>query len=524
MFTNQRAYSLWAILFIALLSISRIYLALNVGLGDAEAYYARWAEELALSYFDHGPLTAWTIALSTKIFGLTPFGVRALFIFISALGLWLYFCLTRLILLSDRLAFYGILILSSLPAFLIAGAAANPDVLTITLLIGVLYLHTRYRTAGSLRANILFAITIGFLIGLLGLAKIYGILIFIPHAFDSIKSSKSTKLLLITLFSSILVLSPLIYWNVNYAFPMFDYQLFGRHQDHILGPSFVNLIKLIGGQLAYIGFIQYPLLLLAIYSYMRLRFKNNTLDPNREFHLYSALIYLIFGYLLMIWIPSAEPHWPALGYISAVILLLDRYQRQSKIKQKRFNCLLFAAFIFSLLLYIGFNVHLLSDRIIALLPNSYQPRYDLSNELYGWTTVAKKLNPYIKPSPKTKRPRYIAGAHYTVCSQLDIAKRMSDLDYPVICPSARKDQYDYFNTGDGSNMRGIDVIYLKDPRFNFSARLLYHCNSYQKLDSFTLYRAKRAIKRYEIWLCEDFQGLNAKTWPPKSLVVGQAKD
>ena len=44
--------------------------------GPARAYYWEWARRLDLSYFDHPPLAAWTIALTTGVFGGSPGALR----------------------------------------------------------------------------------------------------------------------------------------------------------------------------------------------------------------------------------------------------------------------------------------------------------------------------------------------------------------------------------------------------------------------------------------------------------------
>ena len=45
-------------------------------MADDELYYWCWAKDLQLSYYDHPPLVAWLIALSTAVFGDTLFAVR----------------------------------------------------------------------------------------------------------------------------------------------------------------------------------------------------------------------------------------------------------------------------------------------------------------------------------------------------------------------------------------------------------------------------------------------------------------
>src|SRR5690606_37919117 len=47
-----------------------------VPLFDDEAYYALWARDLALGYYDHPPMIAYMIRMGTSLFGETPLGIR----------------------------------------------------------------------------------------------------------------------------------------------------------------------------------------------------------------------------------------------------------------------------------------------------------------------------------------------------------------------------------------------------------------------------------------------------------------
>src|SRR5580704_17352492 len=47
----------------------------TTGLSDTEAYYAQWARNPALSYYDHPPLVAWTAWLFTRASS-APWAVR----------------------------------------------------------------------------------------------------------------------------------------------------------------------------------------------------------------------------------------------------------------------------------------------------------------------------------------------------------------------------------------------------------------------------------------------------------------
>lgn len=68
------------------LLVVRLWLDSHLELMFDEAYYALWAKHLAWSYFDHPPMVALWIRLSTLLFGEHELGVRALGTLSAAAG------------------------------------------------------------------------------------------------------------------------------------------------------------------------------------------------------------------------------------------------------------------------------------------------------------------------------------------------------------------------------------------------------------------------------------------------------
>lgn len=86
-------------IFLGLLTALRLVYCSRVELSPDEAYYLQWSEHLAPSYFSKGPGVAATMWLSTRLFGVSEFGVRA-FSPLLALG-------TSLLLAGLARRFYG---------------------------------------------------------------------------------------------------------------------------------------------------------------------------------------------------------------------------------------------------------------------------------------------------------------------------------------------------------------------------------------------------------------------------------
>ena len=102
------------------LTLFHFWLASYLPPSEDELYYWAWANHLQGSYFDHPPLVAYLIALSTRIFGDTIFGIR----FFACLGGFVAFLgIGRLMPQKDLLTF-----LLASPIFFLGAVLMTPDV------------------------------------------------------------------------------------------------------------------------------------------------------------------------------------------------------------------------------------------------------------------------------------------------------------------------------------------------------------------------------------------------------------
>ncbi|MFH1335516.1 MAG: glycosyltransferase family 39 protein, partial [Candidatus Zixiibacteriota bacterium] len=95
-------------------------------LAPQEAYYWDYSRHLALSYFDHPPILAWSIYLFTHLGTQSAFFVRIVCVLVSA-GLT---CLTYIIgksLFDAKVGFYSALLLNCILIFSLGAIIATPD-------------------------------------------------------------------------------------------------------------------------------------------------------------------------------------------------------------------------------------------------------------------------------------------------------------------------------------------------------------------------------------------------------------
>ena len=514
-----RSQQRYLIALVVLLTAVRVFAAAISGLGDAEAYYWSWSEQLDWGYVDHGPLVAWLIAASTAAFGVHPLTVRLPFIVLSALTLLLVaqiaFDRSRALDPNARALATGLraaALIALMPMFFIAGGAANPDVpfLFLVALFLRLALGLARPSKDSGRGG--QCLLLGAVAGLACLAKFFGVLLAWPLLMVCRRQEPRWRCLSLASIAMFLISLPQLVWNLRRGFPSLRYHFLDRHQEHQVGLSWENLAKLIGGQLAYVS----PLVLLALGAalfHLARQARSVTETAARQqartlLHMTAALGLLPMVLILLV--PSAEPHWPAAGYLPLVLVAsgaLPRWSERPAVRR-----LSVVAVAFSLLLGLGFYLHALTDLGLRLAPPGYVARYDLSNELYGWPQVAAALDLRLRKLDDG-RPTAIAvaGCHYTTCAQLRFAAAGR---FSVLCPSPRRDQFDYFPGGDGAARHGIDLLYLRDERFPFSASELYRCATIQSYPPISIQRGGRIVRRFTPELCRRFSGLGALSWPP----------
>jgi hypothetical protein len=124
--------------FLAALTLLRLITIGQLELSPDEAYYFQWSERLDWSYFSKGPGVAAAMWLSTHLFGVSEFGVRA-FSPLLALGtsLLMFFFARRLY--SESVAVWAVLMINVVPIFNAGSHLLTIDPLSIFFWMAALY-------------------------------------------------------------------------------------------------------------------------------------------------------------------------------------------------------------------------------------------------------------------------------------------------------------------------------------------------------------------------------------------------
>jgi 4-amino-4-deoxy-L-arabinose transferase-like glycosyltransferase len=129
-FLRQTSPVRLAIFLLFVLTCYRLWFITQMQLVPDEAYYWLWSKHLAASYRDKGPGIAWTIALGTKLFGNTVFGIRFFAVMLStATGVVLFLLARRLY--DDRTALWCLLVATVMPILAVGSILMTIDSLSV---------------------------------------------------------------------------------------------------------------------------------------------------------------------------------------------------------------------------------------------------------------------------------------------------------------------------------------------------------------------------------------------------------
>ncbi|NLH79299.1 MAG: hypothetical protein GX458_00430 [Phyllobacteriaceae bacterium] len=247
---------------LAISTLARLALAAIVEPGQDEAYAMAVANLDQLSWFDHPPLTFWTVAtmraLAAPLFGadVPAFVLRLPFVFAFTATSWALFDLTRRF-WGATAGFWALLALTLAPFFLLsAGSWLVPDgpLLLFLALSARTLAILLFETPTPVRARVLW-LTLGLTLGGAGLSKYHAVL-FAVAALAFVAGGRRRGVLAspwpwAAVAIAAIVVAPVAIWNAENGWVSFLFQA-GRGGG-AGRPNWIGFAREILGQLAYLG-------------------------------------------------------------------------------------------------------------------------------------------------------------------------------------------------------------------------------------------------------------------------------
>jgi hypothetical protein len=369
-------------LLIILSCFVRILIATSLELGNDEVYYQTYPQYLQWNYFDHPPVLALLIRITTfNLFFQNELFVRAGSIVCSAAGTWIIFKIGALI-RNECCGWYAAIFYStSFYSSVIAGTFILPDSPQVIFWLISMYLIIRILISSDTDKKIrYYFIMLGISIGLCIMSKIHGVFLWfgfgayvIALRRDLLKSPFFWIAILIT----VVIISPIYVWNSENHFITYNYH---GGRIHFWGrPDIDHLLQQIFGSVLYsnpVNFIFYVSMIIAL---LNNRIKNLPVY-------YPVLLWLSLPLIIvLLWTAlfnETLPHWSGPAYFSIMLLAacyLDEIKSVKKIKWLKAS-----GFTYCLVVFGG----ILAIRFLPVRIGSHEKKYlgkgDITLDMTGW--------------------------------------------------------------------------------------------------------------------------------------------
>jgi asparagine N-glycosylation enzyme membrane subunit Stt3 len=506
-----------AILVLIVISlVVRAFIAGMIELGNDEVYYWIYAVYPDWSHFDHPPMVGWMIQLFTlNLLFDQAFFLRLTSIIFGTLGTWLVYIIgTRL--KNKRTGFYAALIYTaSIYCFIICGTFILPDasqslfwLLSLYLLIDGL---TTVEITDKQRRNILFA---GCTIGLALLSKYTSAFLWAGALGYIILYKRQwlrEKTLYFSLFLSLIIFLPVIFWNINHEFISFAYQ--GERVK--LFQSVINLdyfgTELLG-QVFYNNPVNFIIIIFALAAVVRKR--QFISKPNLRLLLLLSLP-LIFVFLVFSLFRQTLPHWTGPGYFGLILIAAAYMDELPEIKGSKSKI----PFAIQISLYFLLIILILGIGQIRqgwiYHDRSTDPKQigknDISLDLYGWKQLGRKFIEFKEESLMNRNippDLPIVSYRWFPAANLDYYVARPTGTYVLAIGSLEKiHKYAWINKKRGGFRTGMDAFYIafsrdyKDPYELFSS----YFKSIEPLDTIHITRGDEIVMNAFVYYLKDLQ-------------------
>lgn len=488
-------YPLRLTVFLTAATIFRLCFAASLELTPDEAYYWGWSRHLQGGYFDHPPMVAAWIALTTWVGGSSELFVRLAAV-IPGLGLSLiaYF-LGRDLFQSEKAGYYGALWLNLILIISLGSVIITPD--TPLIFFYALTLYFLFQAIFNDKPR--FWYFAGLSLGCSLLSKYTGILAVPCLALFLIFSYRHKRLLrqkepYLALAIAGLVFSPTIIWNASNHWISLKFQfshgLAGKQVD-----SLNSFLEYLGVQALVVGPFVFAVIAMAmVYCY---KFWVEEREDRFLFLLaFSLPIYLFF--LLVSFKSKVEGNWPAIAYFPAALALAGLYVtrggREKAASGKAFCFVKRAAAVTGVLLVVAAHLQGMF-RVIPLPLKS-----DIfAKRAYGWERLGQYAGQFLRSSGSSPETFVFADRHQIV-SELSFYLPGQPQTYRV----HGLKRYSYL--GDLNRLRGKNGLYVFVEGRGNLALVESHFDSVKELQPLPIKLKGQLVKTFRLFLCKNYKG------------------
>lgn len=312
---NYRNRVIWLII---VASLVRMIVAAVTELSNDEVYYWTYAQHLQWNYFDHPPLIALMIRISTLNLTMQDeFFVRLGAITCGAINTWQMYRLGKR--LKNEYAGWlaACLFTASVYGGVLAGLMVLPDAPQMVFwLWGVMLLLKIFKEGGSARNRNIRLLAFGLVAGLCIMSKVHGVFLWAGAGLFILiyrRSLLKDPFLYLSALITILLISPIYWWNLQHDFVTLSYH--GDRVGFFTAIQWDSFFRQLIGEFLYNNPVNVVLLVMAVGAMRKQPLF--TVPSHRTFLLLLSMPLLGVVWLMALF-KDTLPHWTGPAYTTLI--------------------------------------------------------------------------------------------------------------------------------------------------------------------------------------------------------------
>ena len=442
-------------LFVSILTIFRMVYITLIPILPQEAYYWYYSLNPDFSYFDHPPMTAYSIGLGTWLFGKSIFGVKFMGVIWSAVtNILIYMTTFELLdgIPADRRRYWSVMSVFLYNCTLFAHIYAVilvPDTPLLCFWILTILMIVKFHR--SLKPKYLYftGISLG-----LGMLSKYPAIAILPSIFIILMIDRRTRKVFfsphpyLALLLAALIFMPVVFWNIEHSWASFSFQ-FSERADELKTIQTKYILQLLASQL----FILTPLPL-ALFGMETGRVLKNWRTGSDVRNLFITGVFIIGGFTITSLRSLVKMNWLMPGYLGMIPGVTLLYREKKFIRSFWIK----AGAVFSLVL-------ILSAHLILLIPNI--PLGE-ANTWSGWENAAGRIAG-IQDSLGGEKSVFIFANSYKAASLVKFYMKHDQEVYAQNIYGQPALQFDIWGIPD--SLHGKDALYIFSDRYEYKSDL-----------------------------------------------------
>ena len=501
------------VLILAIVTLVRCVVAATIGLGNDEVYYLTYAQHLQWNYFDHPPMVALLIRLTTfNLYFTDELFVRLGAIIFGAINTYLIYAICKGVKNKKAGLIASLLYTGSLYSSIITSIFILPDspqlffwLISVYFLIQIVSETTYHK-----KLNYNFVL-FGLFSGLCIMSKIHGVFLWAGFGLYILcyrRDLLSNRSLYLAALITALIMSPILIWNIENHFITYTYHSQRVTISRGINPS--SFFREFLGGIFYNNPINYFLIVCSLIAVWK-----NKIDiakPVSRLLLFLSLPLIVLLLFISIF-RDTLPHWSGPAFVTLLILascyIADEIEKNTNSILKKLvysSCILISTIALSGVLIINFYPGTIGNKDEKSLGEK-----DFTLDMYNWESFKnefekvrdKDIQSGITKTTFMLNNNWFPGAHID-----NYIAQPLGLDFIALGKLEDIHTYAWLNTYRKQLKIGDDAYFITVSNSFSDPKELYK-KSFKKINSPVIikqYRSNKPTRNMLIYLLQDYTG------------------